>query len=333
MTKFTLYINLVTALALIGVIFLPLWSIELTAPQYPEGLVMKIYADKLGGDVDVVNGLNHYIGMRTLHAKDFAEFAILPYIIGVLVFFGLLSFFINRRWFFLAWVAFYLIFAVTAMIDFYRWEYNYGHNLDPTAPIQVPGMAYQPPLIGFKQLLNFGVYSIPDTGGWIFIGVAVLMMAAVWLEWKNWRKKIKPVVPVMLLVPFCTVLLSSCIAGPRPVKAGSDACTYCKMTVTDLRFSTELVTGKGKTFVFDDYHCLRQYMKGLGELKDAQCYFMDYTGKGGLLPAEQLSFLQDSLFHSPMGGNLAAFGNTDSLRKYQEVSKATVLDWKTLSAQ
>jgi copper chaperone NosL len=39
-------------------------------------------------------------------------------------------------------------------------------------------MAYQPPLIGFKQLLNFGAYSIPDIGGWLFIGAGVLMVAA-----------------------------------------------------------------------------------------------------------------------------------------------------------
>ena len=152
LTKYTRIISAVTALSLIGVIVLPLWSIELTAPQYPEGLQLLIYSYKLGGNVDVVNGLNHYIGMRTLYAKDFPEFIVLPYIIGTLVFFGLLSTLLNKRWFFLSWVVFYLIFSATAMMDFYRWEYNYGHNLDSTAPIQVPGMAYQPPLIGYKQL-------------------------------------------------------------------------------------------------------------------------------------------------------------------------------------
>lgn len=333
MTKPSRYINLITALALIGVIFLPLWSIELTAPQYPEGLVMKIYADKLGGDVNVVNGLNHYIGMRTLHAKDFAEFAVLPYIIGVLVFFGLLSFLFNRRWFFLAWVAFYLIFAVTAMIDFYRWEYNYGHNLDPTAPIQVPGMAYQPPLIGFKQLLNFGVYSIPDSGGWIFIGVALLMIAGVFFEWRQWRKRLRYGSLVMAQVPFCIVLLSSCQSGPRPVKAGTDACTYCKMTLTDLRFGAELVTAKGKIFVFDDAHCLKAYLKAGGSKEGDRIYFMDYTGKAGLQPAEQLKFLEGPFFHSPMGGDLAAFSNADSLTRYQGMTKAVELDWKTILAQ
>jgi len=68
------------------------------------------------------------------------------------------------------------------MIDFWKWEYDYGHDLDPAAAIKVPGMAYQPPLIGFKQLLNFGAYSIPDIGGWLFIGVGLILVFIVIFE-------------------------------------------------------------------------------------------------------------------------------------------------------
>ncbi len=52
------------------------------------------------------------------------------------------------------------------MVDFYLWEYDYGHNLDPTAAIKIPGMSYQPPLIGSKPLLNFNASSWPGPGGW-----------------------------------------------------------------------------------------------------------------------------------------------------------------------
>lgn len=69
--NFTRILCVVSGLALLYIITLPIWRIELSAPQYPEGLVLRIYADKLGGDVQVINGLNHYIGMRTLHTEDF----------------------------------------------------------------------------------------------------------------------------------------------------------------------------------------------------------------------------------------------------------------------
>lgn len=178
----------VSGILLVAVLFVPLWQIELNAPQYPEGLVLKMYPHKIGGNVDVINGLNHYIGMKTLHTEDFIEFTILPYIVG---FFALLCFVIfflkKQKWLTMLFTLF-VIFGIVAMIDFWRWEYAYGHDLNPEAPIQVPGMAYQPPLIGYKQLLNFGAYSIPDVGGILFILVGLLLLVALLIPWYKKRK-------------------------------------------------------------------------------------------------------------------------------------------------
>ena len=72
---------IISGITLTAVLFLPMWRIDLDAPQYPEGLVLKIFPHKIAGNVDIINGLNHYIGMKTLHTKDFMEFTLLPYII------------------------------------------------------------------------------------------------------------------------------------------------------------------------------------------------------------------------------------------------------------
>jgi copper chaperone NosL len=170
------------AVALFSVWYFPIWRIELIAPQYPEGLMLLIYANKLGGDVNIVNGLNHYIGMRTLHAEDFLEFTVLRYIIAGYALLFLAVAIIARRKMLYALLALFVGFGILAMVDFWRWEYNYGHHLDPKAAIVVPGMSYQPPLIGFKQLLNFGAYSVPDVGGWIFIGVGLLLLLSLIYE-------------------------------------------------------------------------------------------------------------------------------------------------------
>ena len=77
---------IVSGLALLLVLFVPIWSIYLEAPQYPEGLSMSIYVNRIGGDIDIINGLNHYIGMKTIHANDFIEFKVLSYCV---VFFAL----------------------------------------------------------------------------------------------------------------------------------------------------------------------------------------------------------------------------------------------------
>ncbi len=174
-TSINRIILILCSIALFAVIFLPIWRIELDAAQYPEGLELLIYSNKLDGQVDIINGLNHYIGMKTLHADDFIEFTVLPYIIGIFALaFLAVGISGRRKHVYLLFIAF-VLFGIVAMVDFYIWEYNYGHNLDPSAPIKVPGMAYQPPLIGYKQLLNFGAFSIPAIGGWIFIAVGILL--------------------------------------------------------------------------------------------------------------------------------------------------------------
>jgi len=165
------------AILLILVLFVPMWSIELNAPQYPEGLGLSIYANKLGGNVDIINGLNHYIGMKTLHEKDFAEFTVLPYCIVFFSIFSLFAAIVARKKLLYTLLLVFISFGIIAMADFWRWEYNYGHELNPEAAIKVPGMSYQPPLIGYKQLLNFGAYSMPDVGGWIFIVVGISLLA------------------------------------------------------------------------------------------------------------------------------------------------------------
>ena len=170
-------------------LFVPMWQIDLDAPQYPEGLVLKLYANKIGGDVEIINGLNHYIGMATLHTENFIEFKILPYIFGTFSLVSLLLIFLNNRKFVLAFFATFLLFVILAGVDFYRWNYEYGHNLDPNAAIKVPGMSYQPPLIGYKQLLNFGAYSVPDIGGWLLIAAGALLFYIVFKEFNLFKRK------------------------------------------------------------------------------------------------------------------------------------------------
>ena len=185
LSKWTRIILAILGVSLVIAIFVPMWSIYLTAPQYPEGLSMFLWSNKITGDYQIINGLNHYIGMKTIHEEDFWEFKILPYALG---FFALLCFmasFINKKsWLYVTTVLF-LIFGVAFMVDFYMWEYNYGHNLDPHAAIVVPGMSYQPPLLGFKQLLNFGAYSYPNIGGGIMIGVAVILAILAFIEFRK----------------------------------------------------------------------------------------------------------------------------------------------------
>jgi hypothetical protein len=182
MTKRSRTLVLAAALALGPAFVLPLWRIDLEAPQYPEGIGMQIRVNTITGrkphDLTNLNGLNHYIGMKPIEPASIPELTYMPWILGGLIGLGLITAAAGSRKLLLGWVGVFLLLALAGMVDFYKWGYEYGHDLDPRAAIKVPGMAYQPPIIGSKKLLNFTSHSWPASGGWVAIG-SLLLVAGV----------------------------------------------------------------------------------------------------------------------------------------------------------
>ena len=186
-------IVLVAALAMVTLYFLPLWKIDLQAPQYPEGIGLLIKIDTIEGvgphDLKNINGLNHYIGMKEIVPDAIPELTYMPFILGVLIVWGLLAAATGRRWVLYTWLGALVIAAVAGLVDFYLWGYDYGHNLDvERAIIKIPGMTYQPPLIGTKNLLNFTATSLPAIGGWIAIVAGGCVGWSTLKEWRGARK-------------------------------------------------------------------------------------------------------------------------------------------------
>ena len=173
----------VSALLLGCSVLFPLWRVSLHAPQYPEGLGMYIWAHTVTGveptDLQNINGLNHYIGMATIEPDAIPELRFMRPGMLAMALTGLLVALRARRRLVMAWSAALVLAAIVGMGDFYKWEYDYGHHLDlEHAPIKIPGMAYQPPLIGSKTLLNFTATSWPATGGVLAIASVMLATAA-----------------------------------------------------------------------------------------------------------------------------------------------------------
>lgn len=169
------WLIVLAALALSLTYYLPLWTISLDAPQYPEGLGIEIWINQIQGqnpnDLNKINNLNHYIGMKKIIPGAIPELKIMPWIMRGVMLIGLAVGIFGRRKLLMIWLIVFLLVAIAGFVDFYLWGYDYGHNLDlEKAIIKVPGMSYQPPLIGSKQLLNFTAISLPGAGGWAAIG-------------------------------------------------------------------------------------------------------------------------------------------------------------------
>lgn len=173
-------------ICLSSLFFLPMWKITLIAPQYPQGVTMNIHIDKISGDtpgtLQNINILNHYIGMKKIVPESIPELKYMPFIIMGLIVLGLLAAGVNHRNLYLGWVILFGIIGIIGIYDFYLWEYDYGHTLDPKAPMKFPGASFQPPVFGTKHIINFVAKSFPHTGGYLAIFSAVLAVAAWWIK-------------------------------------------------------------------------------------------------------------------------------------------------------
>lgn len=192
MNKNERIIIFIAAIILLGAFLFPIWKIDLQAPQYPEGIGLRIWVNQITGlneyDLNNINKLNHYIGMKEIVPSSIPELKIMPYIVLFLIAFGILVSILKNKRFLTIWLALIIILMIAGLYDFYIWGYDYGHNLNPNAPIKVPGMSYQPPLLGSKQLLNMKSISLPDIGSY-FIGISFLLGSYVLFNKKNKKEK------------------------------------------------------------------------------------------------------------------------------------------------
>ncbi|KAB2879288.1 hypothetical protein F9K33_09975 [bacterium] len=196
MSKNSKIIIAAASLLLVVLYFFPMWIIDLDAPQYPEGIGLHIWINKISGqkpnDLNTINGLNHYIGMKIITPEDIPELKLMPYIVAFLIFTGLMVSLAGKRFLLNVWVIIFFLVLAAGLFDFYMWEYDYGHNLDPHAAIKVPGMTYQPPLIGTKQLLNMKTTSLPHIGA-IVAGISFMLGVFIMtVEARHSRKNKEP---------------------------------------------------------------------------------------------------------------------------------------------
>jgi copper chaperone NosL len=153
---------------------------------------MYIWASKLTGgtpyDISTINVMNHYIGMQDIQPNSIPELHVMPYVLVFIALLGLVVAVTKMRSFLYVWYGSFVLFAVAGLMDFYKWEYNYGHNLDPSSAIVISGMSYQPPLIGSKHLLNFVASSYPSAGGLLLFCALALGLVALLYEMRGTSK-------------------------------------------------------------------------------------------------------------------------------------------------
>jgi hypothetical protein len=160
------------ALALGVSILFPYWHMRLVAPQFPDGRQLTAYVNRLEGDVEEIDNLNHYVGIPSFDEGALLERSVS--IAGILVLAGVLlaSLYIHSRWVTL-FVLPGLIFPLFFVADLQYWLWDYGHSLDSRAPLADAVGEFTPPIFGPGEIAQF------ETTAWPGIGLILAVAASV----------------------------------------------------------------------------------------------------------------------------------------------------------
>jgi len=370
MSKRSRILILVASLALGLMYVFPIWRINLEAPQYPEGLGMVIQIDNIEGqkehDLSNINNLNHYIGMYPIEPDEIPELKLMPWIVAVLIGMGLLTSALGRRRLLYGWTALLVVVSVVGMADFYKWEYEYGHNLDTeNAIIKIPGMSYQPPLIGSRKILNFTAHSWPGTGGWAAILACMTAVAVAGVEWKRGRRDTdgEPATPdpgggpdptgeddpvggddsvaagessgrstsrELVGTAVLLILITGCgDPQPRALEPGTDSCEHCLMVLDADAHGTEMVTSTGVVHTFDSVECLISFLEnGDPRGRVHSLWVTDFGNPTKLVEAEKAYYLVSPALGSPMGLGITAFAREEDRDGAVHAFGGEPLNWR-----
>jgi copper chaperone NosL len=180
---------LLARIALLASLFMPYWRMTLKAPQYPHGLHVQAYLDRLIGDVAEIDSLNHYIGMRPLgEAAQFERtMAVAATVALILLIEGAML--IHNRWAALLALP-TILFPVLFLADLYYWMNRFGHELNPHAPLSTSIKPFTPPILGTGKVGQFSTIASAGPGLILAAVASLLVIVGLYLH----RRAYKPLV-------------------------------------------------------------------------------------------------------------------------------------------
>ena len=150
----------------------PIWVMDMEAPQYPKGLQIQAYGDRVLGDLREINIINHYIGMKPLTERPAPEMALFRWaILGIV---GLVLLAPLQRWLYALAVAVTVGLPIGILVDMQIWLYKYGHDLNKEAPFRPD--PFTPKILGSSMIGQFETHARIDVGIWLMIAAAALLV-------------------------------------------------------------------------------------------------------------------------------------------------------------
>lgn len=119
----------------------------------------------------------------------------------------------------------------------------------------------------------------------------------------------------LILAASVLAIMSCQKSGPKDFALGKDQCDNCRMTITEQKYATQLITEKGRAYKFDDIMCMNMYeSSNPDKASNAKTYVIDFPS-GQFLEKAKATFIKGGSIKSPMGGNTQAFKDKAAAQK------------------
>lgn len=133
-----------------------------------------------------------------------------------------------------------------------------------------------------------------------------------------------------LFFVLTVVWLAGCSSEPKPINYNKDECAHCMMVITDPKFGSELVTDKGKVYMFDSIECLADYTSIDREFKIESMWISNYAHPNSLTDAQKAFYIVSPKMESPMGMNIGGFKSEVDMQKVNLEMNGQKMNWKEI---
>jgi copper chaperone NosL len=134
----------------------------------------------------------------------------------------------------------------------------------------------------------------------------------------------------LVLTAALTWWVAGCGGALQPVDlASGDACSGCRMTISDRRTAAQIVSPSEDARLFDDLGCLRDYLADHRLPHDARVYVADHR-TGEWVDASTAVFARVASVDTPMGSHVVAWRDQASRDGDAAAADAELLDRASL---
>lgn len=174
--------------------FFPFWRIVLIGRPY-NNIGVDLYLNKIDSlnnfDIDTINTLNHYVGMKPINFLEFLlELKFIFFLFIFIFIFLILNYFLKSNFISFICIYLYIFFFFSCFSFLINFSEFFGKIINKDAVLYVNNFNYSFPYIGCKKILNMISNSFPGTSS-LFIFISFIFVCTYFLFFYNLKKKKK----------------------------------------------------------------------------------------------------------------------------------------------